>query len=45
MIDIQNQPFQQFTKNSLDEIVPLAVHIIERAADEDADGLPGSGHG
>lgn len=30
---------------SFDEIVPLGMHVVERAADKDTDGLPGCGHG
>jgi len=42
-------PLPQLGEDPLDEVIPLGVHIIERAADEDSDGLPGvsggRGHG
>ena len=38
-------PLPELGEYPLDEVVPLAIHVIERAADEDADSLPGCGHG
>ena len=37
-------PFTELRKHPFDEVVPLGVHVVEDAANEDVDTLPPSGH-
>jgi hypothetical protein len=38
-------PLPQFGKNSLYEIIPLGMHVVEGTTHKDADSLPRSRHG
>jgi len=49
--DINNAKFSRLyhsrspRKTLLHEVIPLGMHVVERAAHKDADSLPGEGHG